>query len=235
MEWIKTGLFAHRGLHDGIVPENTLWAFKEAVKNGYDIELDIRLTKDNKLVVFHDQNLYRLCGVDKDICTLDYEELKAFFIKDTKEQIPLLSDLLKILPHTTTLLIELKSSRNYKKMVQVFLDDIRDIPNQYAIHSYDPRIVYYFKRLNPHIIRGLITKGKPTESKLLNYIIKLLPILSIIKPDFINHEFEDLPNKTMDLLKEKGYMILSYTAHSLEELNFIKHRYDNAVFEGFKP
>ena len=59
-------LFAHRGLFDpgeGI-PENSMPAFERAVLCGYPIELDVQVTKDNKIVVFHDYTLGRMCGID---------------------------------------------------------------------------------------------------------------------------------------------------------------------------
>ncbi len=46
MEWLTKTLISHRGLHDGFhVPENSLLAFEEAIKKGYSIELDVRITK----------------------------------------------------------------------------------------------------------------------------------------------------------------------------------------------
>ena len=58
---------AHRGLHsqDKSVPENSLAAFRKAAENGYGVELDVQLSKDGQVVVFHDDDLKRVCGVDK--------------------------------------------------------------------------------------------------------------------------------------------------------------------------
>ena len=58
--------YAHRGLHNNgsEAPENSMAAFKKAVKAGYGIELDIQLTKDKQVVVFHDDFLKRICGVE---------------------------------------------------------------------------------------------------------------------------------------------------------------------------
>ena len=60
LEWIRTGYFAHRGLHNKVYPENTLGAFKNAVKNEFDIELDVRLSKDKQIIVFHDDDVERM-------------------------------------------------------------------------------------------------------------------------------------------------------------------------------
>ena len=57
--------YAHRGLHsaDKLIPENSMAAFREALNNNLAIELDIHLTRDNQIVVFHDETLDRICHV----------------------------------------------------------------------------------------------------------------------------------------------------------------------------
>ena len=68
----KFVLIAHRGIYNNLnIPENSIKSFKKAVNNGIPIELDIHLTKDNKLVVFHDDNIIRMTGAYKKIrkCT----------------------------------------------------------------------------------------------------------------------------------------------------------------------
>ena len=52
--------YAHRGLHGAGVPENSLAAFREAVLHGYGIELDLQLSRDGEIMVFHDYNLDRM-------------------------------------------------------------------------------------------------------------------------------------------------------------------------------
>ena len=68
--------YAHRGFHgeEGI-PENSMAAFKKAKGSGYGIELDVQLTKDGVMVVHHDYDLKRTCGVNKKITDLTYREL----------------------------------------------------------------------------------------------------------------------------------------------------------------
>ncbi|MBQ7865592.1 MAG: glycerophosphodiester phosphodiesterase, partial [Clostridia bacterium] len=57
--------YAHRGLWNATLPENSMAAFRNAVAHGFGMELDVHLTKDDQLVVFHDDSLLRMCGVDK--------------------------------------------------------------------------------------------------------------------------------------------------------------------------
>ena len=70
--------YAHRGLFDNNsdAPENSLAAFKKAVDAGYGIELDVQLSKDDKLVVFHDATLKRMCGIDGKVWDYTLEELQ---------------------------------------------------------------------------------------------------------------------------------------------------------------
>ena len=76
--YFHTKMYAHRGLHGNGVPENSLTAFKLARENGYGVELDVQMTRDKKLVVFHDGSLKRMCGIDGFLRDYTYEELCKF-------------------------------------------------------------------------------------------------------------------------------------------------------------
>ena len=86
-------LYAHRGLHDGNVnvPENSLAGFGLAVEKGYGMELDVQLTKDGQLVVHHDGNTRRVCGVDAVIRQTNFADLPLL---PDGSHIPLLTEVL---------------------------------------------------------------------------------------------------------------------------------------------
>lgn len=235
LTWIKNGYFAHRGLHNKDIPENTIAAFLHAVENEFDIELDIRLTKDSQIVVFHDSSLKRLCGENLLIEDSNYQDIKDIKILNTSETIPLLKDVLDLLPKKTEYLIELKPSKNSKKFVSLFLQLLKSRQTKYAIHSFDPRIVNQFKKQDPSIIRGQISSTFPNSKKISKYILTHLITNLYTNPDFTNYRFEDLPRKKLDKLHKKGHMIVSYVARTQEDLDFVRERYDNAVFEDFIP
>ena len=106
-------LFAHRGLWSGRerIPENSLPAFRRAVAAGYAIELDVQLTKDGQAVIFHDNTLHRMCGVQGNVHDYTFLELQQFSLDNTKEKIPLLSQVLQLVNGQVPLLIELKTRR----------------------------------------------------------------------------------------------------------------------------
>ena len=77
-------MFAHRGYHciEKGIPENSIPSFRAAISHGYGIELDVHLTSDEKLVVFHDDDLSRICGRPETIESLplkavSYTHLRA--------------------------------------------------------------------------------------------------------------------------------------------------------------
>ncbi len=76
-------MIAHRGL-SGLERENTCPAFVAAgVKSYYGIETDVHVTKDGKIIVYHDDNLSRLIGIDRKLEDCTFDELRAFRLKDT--------------------------------------------------------------------------------------------------------------------------------------------------------
>ncbi len=80
-EFLKNLPIAHRGLHDGERPENSLPAFLAAVEHGYAIETDVRFTKDKKIVVFHDDDLRRMTGDPRPVSACTYAELSALVLR----------------------------------------------------------------------------------------------------------------------------------------------------------
>ena len=100
--------YAHRGLHDAEHPENSLSAFALAVKNGYGIELDVRLSKDGVLVVFHDDTLDRVAGIPGKVIDFTAKELSEMRLGGSEEGIPTLAEVLDLVNGRVPLLVEIK-------------------------------------------------------------------------------------------------------------------------------
>ena len=100
--------YAHRGLHDDSAPENSLQAFENACRAGYGIELDVQLSRDGVVMVFHDYSLLRMTGCDKKLSELDATELTALSLKNTAETIPTFEQVLSLVDGRVPLLVELK-------------------------------------------------------------------------------------------------------------------------------
>ena len=97
-EWLTSTKFAHRGLYsdDGMIPENSLEAFDKAIENNYGIELDVSFTKDKKTVVFHDDNLLRMTGLNKKISDCTLEEIESLYLNGTDYKIPTFNEVLDL-------------------------------------------------------------------------------------------------------------------------------------------
>ncbi|MCE5305412.1 glycerophosphodiester phosphodiesterase, partial [bacterium] len=128
---------AHRGA-SGLSPENTISACIEALK--YDIkiiEVDVRLTKDNEIVVFHDELLARIANLDKSIEELTTDEIKnidvgTWFSEKFNEKIPTLKEIIDTIRDKAYLIIELKTNNNR----EVFIDKLFEIIKSTNYHDY---------------------------------------------------------------------------------------------------
>lgn len=146
---MKGRCYAHRGLHNrkAGVPENSMKAFANAVEKGVGIEFDVQLTKDGKVVVFHDASLKRVCGVDGLVQDHTYQELQAFGLMDTDERIPLLEDVLALTDGKIPLLVEIKSETFDTTVAEKTDALLRKYKGEYVIESFHPWILHWYKKI----------------------------------------------------------------------------------------
>lgn len=140
---------AHRGLWNEKVSENSMEAFRLALKNNVAIELDIHLTKDNDLVVIHDEKLERLTGKEGIVEHLTTKELQENYKLLDGQTIPRFEEVLSLVNEQVPILVELKVyEKNYKplakKTEEVLSKYIKDKKNIVLI-SFDPRSLWPFK------------------------------------------------------------------------------------------
>lgn len=140
---------AHRGLWNEKVSENSMEAFRLALKNKVAIELDIHLTKDNDLVVIHDEKLERLTGKEGIVEHLTTKELQENYKLLDGQTIPRFEEVLSLVNEQVPILVELKVyEKNYKplakKAEEVLSKYIKDKKNIVLI-SFDPRSLWPFK------------------------------------------------------------------------------------------
>lgn len=238
-DFLKTHFIAHRGLHtsDLKVPENSTKAIIDAYQSGYAIEFDVQMLKDQTLVVFHDNNLKRMCDVDVNINTITKDDLKKYPLLNSTEIIPTLANILKTVNGQVPLLIELKSNKNIKLLTPLFNQMMASYQGTYAVFSFHPYVAKWYHKHNPSIPYGIISSF--FKERKLFYPIKwyLKSLFSIRKAnvDFISYNIKDLPNKYLDKYYKNGKTIISYTANSQEDLDYVKKHYDNVVFQFFTP
>ena len=137
---LKGWLYAHRGLHDGNhqVAENSLEAFRRAVEAGYGMELDVQLTADDQLVVFHDKSLKRVCGVDKDLYTQTYAQLQEYPLPDGSK-IPLFSEVLALVDGKTPMIVEIKYHDRIAQTCEAAYEQLRAQARAAGPHAWPSR------------------------------------------------------------------------------------------------
>lgn len=232
---------AHRGLFNNKdIPENSLKAFRKAVRNNYGIELDVQLTTDNKLVVFHDESLKRMTGIDKKLYQCSYDEINGLKLLNTKETIPLFEDVLKVLKKDTPLIIEIKPEGRPIDTTKATVALMRDYEGLYNMESFDPNVVRYLRKNEPEIIRGQLSQNYFNEDSNLNALLKFILTNTLLnfytRPDYIAYDCLNTSNLSFRILS-KLYKAecVAWTIKSQEQLENNKQFYKCFIFDSFIP
>ena len=242
MESFKKWLYSHRGLHDiekGI-PENTIPAFKKAVEKGYGIELDVHLTLDERAVVFHDDTLINASDTDIQIKDLKYDQLKEYKLFNTDNNIPLFTDVLDTVSGKVPLIVELKTCKDYIRLCEKVSEILSAYEGMYCIESFDPRIVKWFRKNKPGIVRGQLSanmfKGSVKISFLTKCIMTFMLLNFLSKPNFIAYAHKDKRNLSFILCRKLFRAnTVAWTLESKEDLVNAKDMFDMFIFEKFIP
>lgn len=230
--------FAHRGLHtrDKSIPENSIAAFSLAADKGYGIELDVQLTKDGYVVVFHDDTLSRVCGVDGKVIDYTYSELQKFSLCGTDQKIPLFSDVLSVINGRSPILCELKTcGRKNRELCEKTYGFISGYRGDLCIESFDPIIVRWFRLHAPDMLRGQLAmpakeyKGSSADG--FSAFLLSRGFLNFLgRPQFIAYKIGYQP-PTIRFAQFLGAMKFAWTSH--EPRNEADK--DAVIFEYYKP
>ncbi|OGO90448.1 MAG: hypothetical protein A2Y17_12870 [Clostridiales bacterium GWF2_38_85] len=188
--------FAHRGLHNYLTPENTLSSFSRAVNDGFGIELDIHLTKDGEIVVFHDYDLLRACNVNKKISDLTYTQIKQYMIFDSDNSIPTFKEVLKLVSGKVPLLIEIKASNKILgfRICRAVVKLLDNYNGSYCIESFNPLYLFWFRHNRPDITRGQLMCKFPYRHKkryfLFIFLLRSMLLNVLARPDFLAYDYK---------------------------------------------
>lgn len=233
-------LVAHRGLHNikkGI-PENSIAAYKNAIENGYAIEIDIHLTKDGRLAVFHDDTLLRVCGDDKVVEELTLDELKSYNLSGTSEKIPSLEEVLHAVDGKVPLVIEVKStSANCSTLCKSANEVLKNYKGKYIIQSFNPMVLRWYKLNRRDICRGQLSTHflKEPDNSVIKTLVGLLLTNVLARPDFISYEIKYTGVFWRGLCSLLGAFNAGWTFRNYNEYKKYKDKYDIVIFEDFLP
>jgi glycerophosphoryl diester phosphodiesterase len=191
-------IVGHRGAA-GYAPENTLLSFQTAIDIGCDVtELDVRLTKDNKVVVIHDEEVSRVTDGEGFVCEMTLAKLKKLSCPK-KQKIPTLQEVIDLCKGKIDLLIELKAQSTPGKINQIIVKN--KITKNVAVVSFNYELLREIKKLNPKLRAGLLFEECTEE------IWKLVEEIPL---DFIGPRGDIVTGGIVDRAHKMGKTVYAY-------------------------
>ncbi len=245
-----------------IVPENSMGAFRMAVRYGFGSELDVHLTADGKLVVLHDETLLRMTGINAKAEDMTWPELSKLRLLETASRIPLLEEVLDLYTSDRALtgrrdaradrrgaflhlplIIELKSEGNVRELCRHVMELIDRYPAlNYCVESFDPRVVLWFCRHRPDVFCGQLTENfmKSREAVRQWGYVMTFGMWSVVpdiltRPDFISCRFRDRRNIFIRLSHLCGVRQVNWIIRSQKEMRIVDREGGLSIFERFMP
>lgn len=208
-------VLAHRGERNSFL-ENTISSFQKAEELGAKyLEADLRLTKDNKIVVIHDRDLKRTHGNDRQVSSLTLMELKEVSKgKGKGSEVPELSELLSIAHVPINLDI-----KSWKINAPALVSEIKKFSSKVLICAWNPLVLKKIRTLDKNISLGIVFA--PFLAPLLSLILNLLSFLSL---SFLTIPLKIVSKKNVERCHRKGLQVFVYnvddetTAKRLKDL-----------------
>lgn len=234
---------AHRALHDVARgrPENSRAAIRAAIDAGYDIEIDLQLSRDGVPMVFHDETLERLTPRDGWLCDLSAAELAEIPLKGGDETIPTLPEILYLVAGRAPLLIELKDqtlrmAETDGRLEQATARALAAYDGPVAVMSFNPHMIARMATYAPDLPRGLTTSAYDPEDWAPlppDTCDRLRPIPDYDRTasSFISHEASDLTRPRVAELAAQGAAILCWTIKSPQAEAEARRIAQNITFE----
>lgn len=235
---------AHRGFYekDQSVPENTLRAFERAVEHGYGVELDVQLTKDREVVVFHDDTVDRETAYKGRVDSFTLAELQGmslFGTQGAKLGIPLFTDVMAVLDGKSPTIVELKSTENYPELCRKTLAILRTCKGPYCVESFDPRIVHWFRKHAPDLMRGQLTEcyagWHKSTSALKAFGMSHLWTNVWTRPHFIAYGGSQKRPLAVRIARALKAFLVYWTEEPQDDHKWLQGVYDCLIFQYFNP
>ena len=241
--FLKTPI-AHRALHDASkgVYENCRSAIIAAIEHGYAIEIDLQLSADGRAMVFHDDTLDRLTDKHGDVSDYTAAELTQIKVGSGQDVIEPLEDILRLVDGRVPLLIELKDqsrqlSQTDGRLEQATIDALSLYEGAVAVMSFNPHMIATMVKLSSDLPLGLTTGSFMDPSWGIDAErIEHLSQIADFDPtrySFVSHFALELASPCIQMLKDQGTAIFTWTIRSPEAEAVARQTVDNITFEGY--
>lgn len=211
-------VIAHRGV-SRYAPENSLKAIERTLSVGVDIvEFDVQSSKDSIIMIFHDDELFRMTGNPGRIMNYTKKQIQNFYLKDkngnyTDETIPTLEDVFNTLGDKIEYYIEIKESSHDLERKLIETIQYYQLENKVSILSFNNKCLKRIAEMNSGVsLRLLIyesnpllsNKITPTEYEHLNGIILPHNMVTQGLLKGIRQWIDDIDVFTLDSVNEIG-------------------------------
>ena len=240
--WLTARPIAHRGLHDvskGVI-ENSLGALRAALAKGYAVECDLRLSRDGKVFVFHDDDLGRLTGESGAFFARDALELEQIALSNSRNKIASLEKWLATAQGAVPLILELKSDFSGNlALAAAVAAALGGYKGPVALKSFDPALIAALRRKDPPWPLGIVAQESYDDfaelSQTQRVTLSRFTHVTETKPDFLSWCATDLPHPTCELARAcAGIPVMTWTICSSEQAAAVRKHADQIVFEGFE-
>lgn len=237
-KWLTDIYVAHRGLFDNEhgIPENSLPAFERAVEQGFGIETDVQMSKDGVLVVFHDDDLKRMTGVDGKLVDLTFDELRQLRLVNSDCVIPTFEEFLQA-ANGANLVVEIKTHDNIGEVEKKTYDALKNYSGHYCVESFNPIIIRWFKKHAPEVIRGTLSCSYEFTpwSKFKKRLLANLKLCKWNGSQFIAYDAEAIRGNKAVKKFGKKIPIICWTVKSQTQYDELHDCFDNMIFDSFIP
>ena len=224
--------FAHRGLWTpGQAAENSLTAIELACQMGYGAEFDVRLTADGEAVVFHDETLARMAGIDVAVADLTAADLAQALLQGGPDRIPTLGEVLDLVHGRSMLLVELKAGPDPIALARRVAALLDRYAGPVAVISFDAESLAWFAAERPDTLRGLDAMWQPEDEAEARE--ELDRQREIAQPHFLLLEKLAAMSQVADSHRREGRPVIAWTMRSTGDVELVADHCDNFIFEGF--
>jgi glycerophosphoryl diester phosphodiesterase len=230
---------AHRGLWNrNGAPENSLAAFQAACEAGYGVELDVHLSSDGEAMVFHDDDLKRMTGVEGKLRDRTAADLAELRLAGTDETIPTLRETLALIGRRAMIHIELKTPYGEVGPLEQRVHELLiDHAGPTCVIGFNPYSHAWFADRFPGVLRGLDSydyKQAPNMNEAQRESFARLEHVAIARPHFLALHIGMLPDERATKFREDGMPVVAWTVRDPGQWDAVKDHCDNLIFEGFE-
>lgn len=226
--------YAHRGLWGEGVAENSLTAFRLAAEAGYGIELDVQLSSDGEVVVFHDESLLRVTGADASVYSSELSFLRTLRLSGTNDTVPTLKEVLALVDGRVPLLVEIKSDHAWRTVCEKAAAILDGYTGAYCVESFHPLAVAWFRKNRERVVRGQLSSRLWREKRyrtLSHALVQNLLLNFYVRPDFIAYDYRDKGYFALRLCRLWSPYTVAWTVKDKDAAKTLDD-FDALIFEG---